>query len=312
MIISANKIIGGGMDITENGQYTISIDVPKDAKMEQKAVDVTDFGEQVITPSEGYDGMSEVTLNVNTPKLDMTKTRLVYIDGDIDLRMLDMSNVTSLNEFARAMDDSFTSVDIRGWDTSKVTDMQLFFGGCGGLREIKGIEDIDVSNVTKMNNALSYTNIPTFDLTKWNTAKVTNLKEMFIGCANTKSINLSGWDVSKVTTVNGIFKKCRALTDVNLSGWDMSNITDISSIFEGCAALTNINMDGAILPKMEMMEFACAESPNVTRESMLSIFNALPQLNPGESYRFLLYPTISEKLTEEDKAILTNKGWQFF
>lgn len=74
MIISANKIIGGGMDITENGQYTISIDVPRDrpAVTEEKDVTITTNGTTTVAKSEDVDGMSSVTITTNVqPSLEV-------------------------------------------------------------------------------------------------------------------------------------------------------------------------------------------------------------------------------------------------
>lgn len=307
------------LSATANGEYTpttdgyskVTVAVPTpEPNLQSKSVEIVENGTHTISADEGYDGLSNVEVSTNAilPKLDMTKTKLAWLDGGyVDLRMLDMSNVTSLYEFARAMEPTFTGLDIRGWDTSKVTDMYIFLGGCTGLKEIKGIEDINTSNVTNMYSAFSYTMLPSFDLSKWNVGKVTNLSEMFIGCYKTTSINLSGWNTSKVKTVNSMFKNCSELTDVNLSGWNMSAVTDITNMFYN-VNLVNLNMDGAILPKMNIPDLGFWYTISV--ESTISILNALPQLDEGESYTITIHPVMFVKLTDEQKAIATSKGWR--
>ena len=48
--------------------------------------------------------------------------------------------------------------------------------------------------------------------------------------------------------------------------------------------------------------------PNLTRESLLNLFNALQQLDEGDTRTCTIGTNIS-KLTDEDKKIATDKGW---
>ena len=87
---------------------------------------------------------------------------------------------------------SSMSLDFTGWDTSKVENMSIMFAGflaTNIYRELKGIEDLDVSNVTNMYGMFEYTRglkndqieqpePLKIDLSKWNTSKVENMAEV--------------------------------------------------------------------------------------------------------------------------------------
>lgn len=99
------------------------------------------------------------------------KDELVLIINDklknnpksLDLTDVDVSKLTSLENIGyggggygttKTLFKKLEEVDITGWDTSNVTNMKGFFAFCK-LKTIKGIEDIDVSNVTDISWMLS-------------------------------------------------------------------------------------------------------------------------------------------------------------
>ena len=67
-------------------------------------------------------------------------------------------------------------------------------------------------------------------------------------------------------------------------------------------------MNGAILPKINLTDWELNYCP-LTVESLESVLNALPQLDDGESYTCSLGSTNLAKLSDQQKAIATNKHW---
>ena len=65
------------------------------------------------------------------------------------------------------------SLDVSGWDTSKVTDMSWMFSTCLGLTSL--------------------------DVSGWDTSKVTDMNSMFFRCSNLTA-DCSNLDVSNVTS----------------------------------------------------------------------------------------------------------------
>ena len=132
---------------------------------------------------------------------------------------------------------------------------------------------------------------------------------MFNSCPSLTSIDLSGLNLSSVTDMSNMFDSCDSLTSLNLSGLNLSKVTNMQYMFNGCYVLTNLNMNGAILPKMNLTDWVLYLRTKLTAESLVSIINALQQLDEGESYTCQLGADNLAKLTDEQKAIATAKGW---
>ena len=129
------------------------------------------------------------------------------------------------------------------------------------------------------------------------TSNVTNMNKMFYYCSSLTSVPLL--DTSKVTYMNSMFYYCSSLTSVPL--FDTSNVTDMNNMFKNCRSLETIHMlnIGANLD--------ISSSTKFTREALLEIIGNLKTVTSTK--RLTMGSTNLAKLTEEDKAIATNKGW---
>ena len=175
-----------------------------------------------------------------------------------------------------------TSIDLTGLGTSTFTSMNSMFSSCGNLTSID-LSHFDTSNVTDMSNMFSY-------------------------CYKLKSLDLSHFDTSKVRSMYGIFSMCRSIKSINLSGLDTSNVTDMSSIFSNCYSLETINCDGLQLPNIDMPYIHLSYCSKLTVDSIVGMLNALPTTTNG--YSFDIGTDNIAKLSEDQKAIATTKGWQ--
>ena len=177
-------------------------------------------------------------------------------------------------------------------DTSKVTNMYEMFYKCHNLTTIP---QLNTSNVTNMHEMFSSCeNLTTVPLL--NTSNVTDMGAMFILCNLTTIPQL---DTSKVTNMSYMFNYCTSLTTV--PALDVSNVTDMTSMFKGCTNLKSILMTniGADLD--------ISASTRFEREDLLVILNNLKTVTSTKV--LTIGATNLAKLTEEDKAIATNKGW---
>ena len=85
--------------------------------------------------------------------------------------------------------------------------MSYMFGECDKLKEIKGINNFNTSNVIDM----SY---------------------MFSVCKKLKEIKgINHFNTSKVQNMNHIFQYCYELEYIDLSNFDTSNVIDMSFMF---------------------------------------------------------------------------------
>ena len=67
---------------------------------------------------------------------------------DIDLSDIDVSKLDDLSE--TFLWYKFETINISGWDTSKVKNMRQMFFGCEQLTDIIGIEDMNIDNCEDM------------------------------------------------------------------------------------------------------------------------------------------------------------------
>lgn len=141
------------------------------------------------------------------------------------------------------------SLDMSLWDTSAVTTMEYAFYYCSALSEIKGIGDLDVSNVTNISYLFSNcTSLETLDLSGWDTSSLVNTSDYsneywFQGCSSLTSLNVTGWDVSGIQYMRENFYGCSKLSEIiGINTWDTSNAKLMYSVFSGCSNLTSLDL----------------------------------------------------------------------
>ena len=210
--------------------------------------------------------------------------------------LLDTSNVTNMY---RMFERCTSLASIPQLNTSKVTNMYNMFYSCSSLTTIP---QLDTSNVTTMESMFSYcsslTSIPQLD-----THSVTNMKIMFNGCSSLTSF--PQLDTSNVTNMSYMFDSCRSLTVI--PRLDATSLTRASSMFgiyynsldkfTDFGGLTNLKVDLDLTPCIAL-----------TKESLLNVFNEAADVTASPK-TLTLGSTNLNKLTDEDKAIATNKGW---
>ena len=111
---------------------------------------------------------------------------------------------------------SLEVLDVRDFDTSKVTDMSYMFYGL--------------------------TKVTALDVSGFNTGNVTNMSGMFYNCAMVSSLALSGFNTSKVESMSYMFYYCRSLTTLNLSSFNTSNVTSMENMFRSCLKLKELDL----------------------------------------------------------------------
>lgn len=159
-----------------------------------------------------------------------------YTDSGVKIPLHETSN--SLFSDCKAL----TSIDVSGFDTSRVTNLGYMFNGCEALTSITGLSSLNTSKVWSM-RLMFYDckALATIDLSGFNTATVYEMDNMFNGCkALTGITGLTGFDTSKVTNMGGMFSECKALTSIDVSSFDTSRVTNMSGMFSQCSELRTI------------------------------------------------------------------------
>ena len=151
----------------------------------------------------------------------------------------DVSNVTNMRAMFQGA-TSLTVLDLGRWNVGKVESMYGMFMGHSSfpktpaIREVRGLENWDVSSVTTTEGMFSKCDLLQYiNVSNWDVSSVTNMQNMFNGCSALTELNVSNWDVGNVTDMSYMFNDCFALTELDVSNWDVSKVTDMCSMFSG-------------------------------------------------------------------------------
>lgn len=278
-----------------------------------------------------YDDTSNVTMAeymfgqctglANMPVLNFRKVQTasyMFYDSNLQEFSLEMANeFSSLRNIDHMFYNCKSLTSVALFDTSNVNSFNYVFAGCPKLTSVPLF---NTSNVYNMSYAFAHspalTSIPLF-----NTSKTINMEYMFFGCSSLVDIPLL--DTSKTTSMYYMFYNCRSLTTIplldtskciNLAGMfygcerlttipalDVSNATSMGTIFTGCTSLKSILMTGT------KVSFNISASTKFEESDLVTIINNLATVTTTQT--LTMGATNLAKLTDEDKAIATNKGW---
>ena len=243
---------------------------------------------------------------------------------NIDTSKFDTSNVTDMQYMfyeCRAL----TELDLSNFDTSNVTKMNRMFSYCLKLTNID-TSKFDTSNVTDMTYMFSMCGAETLNLNHFDTSKVTSMQSMFTNSSKLKNIIINNFNTSNVTNMSAMFSTLSKLEYIDLSSFDMSKITNIYNMFGNCANIKTIisfkNLGKGYTQKSNNYSdyiLNVSYHKSLTHESLVDVItNGLYDLNltynvanGGTLYtqKLQLGSTNMAKLTADEIAIATNKGW---
>lgn len=186
------------------------------------------------------------------------------------------------------------------------------FANCSRLEKVPLL---DFSNIVEMRNMFnacsSLVEVPTFNI-----ESATTIASMFSGCTNLQSIPQI--NTSNVENMGGMFNSCTRL--ITVPELDGSKCRNVGNMFSSCGRLESFgglkDYGKAFLPtdgkNSTSFTLSFNSSNSLTHDSLMNVINNLydiasagvPQQTLQLGYRNL------GKLTEEEIAIATNKGWQ--
>lgn len=266
--------------ITENGEYHPNdyevdafVKVGVDVKPKLEEITATDNG--TYTPSEGFDGFGKV---------------------NVDLR--GVFDVTKIFGYAIPQDPVYNTQS-SGTKVNIIIDGDfLVIPNCSYGLEIN--DEFDFNRITKAQR-LFYSTIfrkgINYSLDKIKFDSINEFYQVFYSANQTDGaiIDLTTWDFTNTALSNGYL--IRQMFNTNIK--DIVGYRTIDDI---------INNNICVLKGLRSNPHIQAAN-NLNRESLRAIINGLADMSEYSPQTLQLHANAKAKLTEEDIAIATNKGW---
>ena len=224
-----------------------------------------------------------------------------------DLTTVPQLDTSNVNNMTKMFSECWSLTTILQLETSKVTTMSHMFESC---RSLTTIPLLNTSSVTDMNymfwKCTSLTSIPHL-----NTSNVTDMNYMLRGCTSLTTI--PQLDTSRMQHIYGMFMECSGLKSLPLL--DFSNVGGIYELFDIPSSPNEtpypnlIDLGGF---KNLRVGLNLSGMPNLTVQSLMNVINNLYDFvgNGSTTTQTLTLGTTNlNKLTAEQKAVATNKGW---
>lgn len=282
---------------------TGKIETKGGGNLQQKRVEVTGNGMDVVVPDAGYDGLSTVYIKTDVGDGGSSYKDFTVIGYDDETSIMLNNKIDDDIAYSKSLYDA--------WNPENTT----LYNAYKGDTKMVYAPAIDTSNVTSMNYAFSGCTkleyMPDYD-----TTNVTNYEYFCADCNKLKRVpKISMKHLPKQPFVDVLYKgykmfyNCTSI--VTMGGFvDCEHIVWGSNDYQPFSnkkALENILEMGTI--KYNIM---LSYSPKLTVDSLMVVINALYDYtgNGETTDKYLkLGSTNLAKLTEEQISIATNKGW---
>lgn len=138
------------------------------------------------------------------------------------------------------------------------------------------------------------TSVPHF-----NTENVTDFQGTWAGCLSL--LTIPPLNFKSATNISGCFSDCTSLT--TLPYMNLASVTDATNAWQYCSSLTTLGGFGAIRVDIDL-----SASSNLTVDSMMNVINQAADVRGTRKIMAFGGENLA-KLTAEQKAVATNKGW---
>lgn len=280
----------GTKTITANGVYNATddnVDGYSQVTVETSGVDINEYFSNTIESGNDYiQGWTKTVKKLMSP---------LHIQGT------DGSN----------MFNTFSGSELPEIDTSNITNMRRMFYDCPNLISLPQLNTGNVTNMYEaFRNCFKLSSLP-----EMNTNNVTNMDTTFSGCRALTT--LPQLNTGNVTNMSNLFNDCNNLLSIPLLNTE--NVTNISYMFNRCYKLTTLggleNLGKAYNTSVSANNsYYCLKlsySNSLTHDSLMNVINNLYDIASAgiQPQQLILGSTNLAKLTAEEIAIATNKGW---
>ena len=199
----------------------------------------------------------------------------------------------------------------KSFSTYTPTSLRSFFSSLTYLKTITGLEYLNTANVTDMSYMfLGCSKLTSLDVTKFNTAKVTDMSKMFTSCSKLTSLDVTNFNTVNVKNMNRMFSGCSELTSLDVTKFNTANVTNMGYMFYKCSKLTSLDVtqfNTAKVTDMSYMFYSCSKltSLDVTKLNTEKVTNMSYMFNNCSEL-------ISLNVTNFNTAKVTDMRYMFY
>lgn len=269
----------GTKTITTNGTYNATddnLDGYSQVSVETSGIDINDYFTDTISSGVNSADIGWKKTIKKLPPFSLSGTSAKYMFYSCPLSNIDLSNI----------------------NTDVITNYNYAFGNCTKLEfDENAFKNLVTSNCVNISYIFyacsSFNNAETIKFPNWDTSNVTDftscLSSINTGQTTAPSFDLSNWDMGNAKSISNLFS--------NGYGTTIENVIWGYNIGKGFTSSSN--------------RFSLIYMNKLTRESILDAINKLYDFtsNGGSGGQLQITTTQLSKLTDEEKSIITNKGW---
>ena len=199
----------------------------------------------------------------------------------------------------------------KSFSTYTPTSLRSFFSSLTYLKTITGLEYLNTANVTDMSYMfLGCSKLTSLDVTQFNTAKVTDMSKMFTSCSKLTSLDVTNFNTVNVKNMNRMFSGCSELTSLDVTKFNTANVTNMGYMFYKCSKLTSLDVtqfNTAKVTDMSYMFYSCSKltSLDVTKFNTEKVVNMSYMFNNCSEL-------ISLNVTNFNTAKVTDMSYMFY
>ena len=198
--------------------------------------------------------------------------------------------------------DSISSLTFPEGFGLKVRSAELIFYDCYSLISLT-LPNGFGANITGADSMFEFcVSLPSLNFPNGFGANIKSSNGMFASCHSLTSLTFPDGFGANITEAIDMFGECYSLTSLTFPSGFGSSINDADSMFSYCSALTDINGDLAL-----KVSFALSDCTKLTHQSLMNVLNSIQTVSATKT--LTLGSTNLAKLTDEEKAIATEKGW---
>lgn len=225
-------------------------------------------------------------------------------DADTDFFLNEGSDVPGWYPAKSA--DIKTVVFKRNFRDARPTTCLLWFGSCTNLTSIEGLENLNTSDVTRMDHMFyKCEKLRSLDLSGFNTEKVEDMRDMFSNCKNLETLNLSSFKTNKLTNMSEMFLECHKIAQLDLSGFNTSRVKTLDLVFKNCCALKSLDLssfDTKWVTDMSSLFEYCQNLKTIYVSDRFSTFKVNYSTNMFRSCNNLKGATAFADIQEKEQA----------